>query len=127
MNPEKKSLIKSIYVYFFTGVGLIMFLVGSFQLVRHVTKKVLLPKYYLEYQETRCDYLSYPQPAVAVDNTKSPTQEDKDRMEKEKQKCEKNLEEERKYQEVLNLSQALSLIILGAGTFVFHYRKTRSV
>lgn len=120
MTTEKKNLIKAIYLYFFTGVGLIMFLVGSYQLTRHVTKKVLLPKYYLDYQESRCDYLTY-QPAV----TENIQIEEKKRMDKELERCQQKLEEERAYQEVLDLSAAATLLVLGGGTFIFHYRKTR--
>lgn len=104
-----------IYLYVFTAIGLIMFLVGTFNLVQHFTKKYLLPKYYLDFQETRCDYIGQPVPEGK--NTGD--------MEKEKQRCLQRLEEERKYQEVLNLSSSLTLIVLGSIVFVFHYRKTQ--
>ena len=121
MNTEKKNLIKTIYLYFLTGVGLVMFLFGSYQMVQHVTKKVFLPKYYLDYQESRCDYLSYP----ATPDGKGGSEEEKSRIEKERERCNQKLEEERKYQEVLNLSRSISLIILGAITFLFHYKNTQ--
>lgn len=122
MNTEKKNLIKAIYLYFFTGVGLVMFLIGSYQLVQHASKKVLLPKYYLDYQESRCDYLNY----APIEGTKNNQAEDTARIEKERTRCLTNLEEERKYQEVLTLSRSVTLLILGFATFVFHYRKTRT-
>lgn len=121
MTSERKNLIKAIYLYFFTGVGLIMFLIGSSQLVRHTTKKVLLPKYYLDYGESRCDNINYePSP-----EEKGQPLDEKTRMDKERERCMQKLEEERKYQEVLDLSGAVTLLVLGGGTFIFHYRKTR--
>ena len=121
MNTEKKNLIKTIYLYFFTGVGLVMFLFGSYQMVQHVTKKVFLPKYYLDYQESRCDYI---QPTL-VGDSKEGAQDEKERVEKERERCNQKLEEERAYQEVLNLSRSISLIILDAITFLFHYKNTQ--
>ncbi len=115
--PEKRSLIKWIYLYLFTAIGLVMFLIGTFNLVQHFTKKYILPKYYLDFQESRCDYVGQ-QPLV-----EGKTAGD---QEVERKKCLDRLEEERKYQEVLNLSSSLTLIVLGSIVFVFHYRKTQT-
>ena len=118
---EKRNLIRWIYLYLFTAIGLVMFLVGTFNLIQHFTKKYLLPKYYLDYQESRCDYLAQPQPVGTTNpDVKYPDPE------AERQKCLQRLEEERKYQEVLNLSSSLTLIVLGSMVFVFHYKKTQT-
>lgn len=118
-TTDWRNALKWIYLYLFTAIGLCMFLIGSFNLVRHLTKRYLLPTYYLDYQESRCDYI--PQttnPDDPAANVRDP--------EAERQKCMSRLEQERKYQEVLDLSAALTMMILGSAVFAFHYRKTRT-
>src|SRR5437762_3579335 len=107
MNAEKKDLIRSIYVYFFTAVGLIMFLIGAFQLVQFGVKKLILPKYYLqEYQESRCDQYAYPQPMPMDGQTKPAVVPDTVSIDEQKNHCKAQLEEQRQIQQVLDLSSA---------------------
>jgi hypothetical protein len=123
MTTETSTLIKSIYIYLFTAIGLGMFLVGSYNLIQFATKKLALPKYYLDYQESRCDYIAQPVP-VTADGATKPIDPAAQSMEEQKNQCLQRLEEDRANQQVIQLSSSLTLILLGGATFWFHYRKT---
>ena len=124
MTTERSNLIKSIYIYLFTAIGLGMFLIGSYNLIQFATRKFILPKYYLDYQESRCDYISQPAPMAADGTTKPVDQAAAEPMEEQKKQCLKRLEEDRANQQVIQLSSSLTLILLGGATFWFHYKKT---
>lgn len=124
MTIENSNLIKSIYIYLFTAIGLGMFLVGSYNFIQFATRKVLLPKYYVDFQESRCDYLA-PQPEMKNDGTSEPVDTNKDEtIDEQKKTCLQRLEEDRANQQVIQLSSSLTLILLGGATFWFHYKKT---
>ncbi len=124
MTTEKSNLIKSIYIYLFTAIGLGMFLVGSYNFLQFATRKVILPKYYLDYQESRCDYIA-PQPVTNGDGTTKPMDPiTTSSAEDQKKTCLQRLEEDRANQQVIQLSSSLTLILLGGATFWFHYKKT---
>lgn len=116
---DKKSnlgnLIRSIYFYFFSAVGLILLIVGIFQLSQWGVKSFLLPNYNLNYEETRCDYLPT-KPESEPSSISATTQS--------KQECLTSLEEQRKIRQVTDLAQALTFIVVGGVVFVFHFRKT---
>ncbi len=123
MTTEKSNLIKSIYIYLFTAIGLGMFLVGSYNLIQFATKKLILPKYYLDYQESRCDYIAQPV-TVTTDGATKPIDPAAQSIEEQKNQCLQRLEEDRANQQVIQLSSSLTLILLGGATFWFHYKKT---
>ena len=120
---EKKDFgkfLKTLYFYFFSAVGLILVIIGVFQLSDFAVRSYLLPKYNLGYEENRCDYLTQPMPATK--EVAAPTAED---MEKQAEICEKKLEEYRKYKEVTDFARAISFIVVGGVVFSFHFRQTR--
>lgn len=125
MPNEKKNLIRWIYLYLFTAIGLAMLLIGSYQLIQHVTKKVFLPKYYLEFNEQRCDYLPPVVPPLERAQVGTAAALPDQMAQPSKEECLNKLEEQRKYEEVIRLSGSLTLIILGSATFLFHYKKTQ--
>lgn len=116
------NLIRTIYFYFFAGVGLILLIVGIFQFSQWGVKSFLLPKYNLSYEETRCDYLpskEMSEPPVSSISALPPGQT--------KQDCEATLEEQRKVRKVTDLAQAITFVVVGAALFVFHFRKSSSL
>lgn len=111
------DLIKSIYLYLFTAVGLVLIIVGVFQLSNYIIKITVFEKYNLGYEETRCDYL--PQ-SVAPGEDKTATGTAKT----EKEKCEKTTEELRKFKKVTDGARAVTFLLVGGAVFAFHLRRT---
>lgn len=115
---KKPGLIRTIYFYFFSGLGLVLLIVGTFNLSQFVVKKTLLPKYDLGYEETRCTIY-----APQVEGQKTAPLEAK----KQKDECLKQLNEQRQAKQVLDLTSATTLIVVGAIVFVFHFRRTKTL
>jgi hypothetical protein len=119
MAEQKRNLaelVRTVYFYFFTGFGLILLIVGIFQLSQWGVKSYFLPKYDLSYEETRCDFM--PEPAKLDGETSGASVED------QKSKCLETLETQRKTRQVTDLAQALTFIVVGGAVFIFHFRKT---
>jgi len=120
---EKKDFgkfLKTLYFYFFSAVGLILVIVGVFQLSDFAVRRYLLPKYNLGYEENRCDYLT--QPISATKEESAPTESD---LKEQAKKCEEKLEEYRKYKEVTDFARAVSFVVVGGVVFLFHFKQTR--
>ena len=112
------SIVRTIYFYFFAGVGLVLLIVGIFQLSQWGVKSFLLPRYDLNYDETRCDFMAVPVKLESEPATDSASAED------QKPKCLATLETQRKTKKVTDLAQAVTFIIVGGIVFIFHFRKT---
>lgn len=120
---EKKDFgkfLKTLYFYFFSAVGLILVIIGVFQLSDFAVRRYLLPKYNLGYEENRCDYLTQPIPATKEESAL--TESD---LKEQSKKCEEKLEEYRKYKEVTDFARAVSFIVVGGVVFAFHFKQTR--
>lgn len=120
---EKKDFgkfLKTLYFYFFSAVGLILVIIGIFQLSDFAVRRYLLPKYNLGYEENRCDYLT--QPISVTKEESAPTDSD---LKEQAKKCEEKLEEYRKYKEVTDFARAVSFIVVGGVVFAFHFKQTR--
>lgn len=119
MAEQKGNLantIRTIYFYFFAGLGLVLLIVGIFQLSQWGVKSFFLPKYDLSYDETRCDFL----PAPVVKGESQPVSD----TTQSKKECLDRLEIQRKTKQVTDLAQALTFILVGGIVFAFHFRKT---
>lgn len=122
-HKEKRNfteLIKSIYLYLFTSIGLILFIVGVFQASSFTVNKIFFPHYYLGYEENRCDVGQYFAPAK-IEGIKPLSPQDQRAQD---EKCLKRLEEFRRYKEVTDVALALTFIAIGSIVFVFHLRRT---
>jgi hypothetical protein len=120
---EKKDFgkfLKTLYFYLFSSIGLILVIIGVFQISDFAVRKYLLPKYNLGYEENRCDYLT--QPAMPAKEEAAPTESD---LKEQAKKCEEKLEEYRKYKEVTDFARGISFIVVGGIVFAFHFRQTR--
>jgi hypothetical protein len=106
------SIVRTFYFYFFAGLGLVLLIVGVFQLSNWGVKSFLLPKYDLSYEETRCDFAPAKINGAATDSGQT------------REACLAKLEEQRKIKQVTDLAQALTFVIVGSAVFVFHFRKT---
>ncbi|NTU73530.1 hypothetical protein HGB07_05185 [Candidatus Roizmanbacteria bacterium] len=67
----------------------------------------------------------YPPVQAIPDGKTGATMQDITTQQAAKKECEIQLEDERKRREVMDLSTALALLVIGGATFAFHYRKTR--
>lgn len=122
MAEQKRSfaeLIKSIYLYLFTAIGLILIIVGIFQLSNYVINIAVFEKYQLGYEENRCDYMTQP---VAVEAGKAAP--DPALQQKQKDECIKTLEEFRRYKKITDGARAITFLIVGGGVFAFHLSRT---
>lgn len=120
MADPKRSfadLIKSIYLYLFTAIGLILVIIGIFQLSNYVIKIAVFDKYQLEYEETRCDYLP-------VETLPGGEKKSSEAAQMEKEKCEKGLEELRAYKKVTDGARAITFLVVGGAVFAFHLSRT---
>lgn len=118
-DSPNKNLIMAIYLYFFMGVGLIMMVIGLYGLGQNYYKSNLFAKYPLGGYEQRCDYLAQPT-SLSKSNSGTEMEESQaeaDRMQKQKEECEENLEEDRATRKVTDLFNAL--ITFGIGTILF--------
>lgn len=123
-NRNFSTIIKTIYFYIFSAVGLILIIIGLFNSAHYLVKKTLLPKYDLGQEEQRCDFVGRVAP-VPLEPTKTGSATSESylkELEAQKKDCQVSLEEQRKVREVTDLSSALSFLVIGAGIFIFHYR-----
>lgn len=114
------KFLKTLYFYFFSAIGLILIIIGIFQLSDFAVRKYFLPKYNLGYEENRCDYAA--QPVSVAKEPGVPTSED---LTKQAEKCQKSLEEYRKYKEVTDFARAISFVVVGGAVFAFHFKQTK--
>jgi len=116
-----QSLIKVLYYYGFAALGLVLLIIGIFHTSQYIVKKAFLPKYHLGFEENRCDYTRMEPAAVKSDQPEQNIQTKED----EQKRCLVNLEEFRKFKEVTDIAGSLTLIVLGAILFGFHFKKSR--
>lgn len=117
MNKEKRDLIKAIYLYFFSGLGLVLLIIGIYTGVQYSVKKIFLPEYYLEFESGRC---AYPAPV-----REESVEADSEQQAKQQTQCEEQLKIDRKVREVTDVARAITFTVLGTGIFAFHFRLTR--
>jgi hypothetical protein len=101
--------VKKIYIYLFSAIGLVVFIIGSTQLINLGLKTWVFTKADLFY-----DYPLAPQ-----------TDKDSQSVEIDRQKLEeyqKNTLASRRQQEA---SSALAMVIVGAPLFLYHWRLAR--
>ncbi len=120
MAQEKRpfvELIRSIYLYLFTAVGLILIIVGIFQISNYIIKITAFDKYQLGYEESKCDYITEP---VALDQKSVSTEEAKLKNDK----CLQGLEELRRYKKITDGARAITFLLVGGGVFWFHLTRS---
>ncbi len=95
-----------------------MLIIGIFNLSQFVVKKTLLPKYDLGYDETRCTVY-----APQVEGPKTLPSD----IKKQKDECLKQLNEQRSTKQVLDLTSAVTLLLVGGVVFTFHFKRTKTL
>lgn len=128
MMPEKKSavLIANIYAYLVLAIGVSVLAVGTYQLVRNLTGRMLLEKYPIGYEESRCDMFGqpyYPVPAMETYPSSGDSQalNDQDEAQKKyeeqnkkaKAECMVQLDELRVRKASTDFYEAVALVFVG--------------
>lgn len=136
-------LVGAIYSYIFSGIGVILLLVGFYFLSQASIKQFVLPKYYLEWEETRCDYFDQQFPPIdtsmvidtapvgqntpvqSTEVTNEAAVKENERLKKQKDDCSSKLEEQRTVRRTTDFATAAIFILLGGATLFYHQKKLR--
>ncbi|MEK7651015.1 MAG: hypothetical protein AAB377_00630 [Patescibacteria group bacterium] len=118
---ERKELIRTIYLYLFSLVGLVIVVIGLVNLV-----DLGLKAFVFKNADQPINYPSYPYPTKVMapngqESAMTPEEEAKYKAEQmEAEKKQRQSERER------SASQALAMIIIGAPLFIYHWRMIQS-
>jgi len=120
------SIIKTIYLYVFSGVGLALILFGSYTGIQYGVNVTQFDKYPLQqWEEGQCRYpnigFSAAKP-VTEERSATPSAEEIDKQEKQ---CTENQERQRKIKQTQDLTHAVAMLFLGALVFVPHWTLAR--
>lgn len=124
----RSNLIKTIYLYVFSGLGLGLFLFGVFSGVFFLVNVTQFDKYPLQtYEETQCDYPHYgpyAKPVPIGEETREATPSSQE-FEEQERKCEERLELTRQRKKVDDATRTLAFLIIGSLVFIPHWRMAR--
>ncbi|TSC89484.1 MAG: Uncharacterized protein G01um10145_641 [Microgenomates group bacterium Gr01-1014_5] len=119
------SIIKTIYLYVFSGVGLALILFGSYTGIQYGVNVTQFDKYPLQqWEEGQCRYPNIVSPAKPVmeEGSATPSAEE---IEKQEKQCEENQERQRKIKQTQDLTHAIAMLFLGILVFVPHWTLAR--
>jgi hypothetical protein len=105
---EKRELLKLIYLYLFSAIGLILLVIGSVRLLDLGLRTFV-------FKEADVYYVPTP---LYPENEKIPPEELQKRVEEQK----KAEETSRRSQKQREVSNALSMIFVGAPLYIYHWR-----
>ena len=131
---NKANLIRTIYLYVFSGVGLSLFLIGTFMAIQYLVNITQFEKYPLQpYEETQCDYYYPGKPIPLMERSSiapvepmasTPSAQE---IKHQEDLCKERTETTRKRKQVDELTRTLAFIIIGLPVFIFHWRMARKV
>jgi hypothetical protein len=131
---NKANLIRTIYLYIFSGVGLSLFLIGIFMGIQYLVNITQFEKYPLQaYEETQCDYLYPGKPMPIMERSSiapsgvdmaTPSAEEVKRQEEQ---CVERTEIARKKKQVDEVTRTLAFLIIGLPLFIFHWKMARKI
>ena len=119
-----QNLIKTIYLYIFSGVGLALLLFGSYNTIRYAVDVTQFEKYPLQqWEETQCTFsnTSYPQAKPTMVETREATPSAEE-IQKQEKLCEENRDKQRKIKQTQDLTHAGAMLLLGALVFIPHWK-----
>ena len=115
-----QKLIPTIYFYLLSAIGMVLLIIGLFNITHYITGIASYDKYPLRYgAESRCEYMPQPVPAEDMKAVPSNTKED----------CLKSLEKERATTKADDLEKSISFTVIGLLIFAIHFyfaRKQKS-
>ncbi len=108
---NKKDLIRIIYIYIFSLVGLVLMVIGSVNLVNLALKTYIF---------TKADQVVvYPYYRPVMPEEERLTQEEQEKQQEEQLRYE---QEERKSRQQRTASSSLAMLIVGTPLFLYHWR-----
>ena len=115
---DRKEIIRTIYLYIFSVVGLVLIVIGCVRLSDLVLKKYVFPK-----AEQSINYPMYPiKPTAAPDGKTTEqtlTPEEQEKYNREQREAE---EKQRESQRARTASESIAMIIVGVPLFGYHWR-----
>ena len=112
---ERKELIRWIYLYLFSAIGLVITVIGAVRIVDLGLKVYLFPKAEKNYY--------YPEPIRSVTpdgkELNQPTAEELEKQKQEQMKAEK---ENRESQRQRDAAGSVAMILVGAPLYFFHWK-----
>lgn len=118
---KSNPTVRALYLYLFSGLGVILMIIGAYLSVLYFVRITQFEKYPLpSYEETRCDFVSdYPPfPPPGETTVATPTEDTENR----RQECLTQLEQTRQRKETEDFTAALTLLVLGGIVFYPHWR-----
>jgi hypothetical protein len=116
---ERKELIRTIYLYLFSLVGLVIVVIGLVNLVDLGLKALVFKN-----ADQPIRYPSYPVKLMSPDTQeKVLTQEEQEEFDAKQAEAEKR---QRQSERERSASQALAMIIIGTPLFIYHWRLIQS-
>lgn len=115
-----QKLIPTIYFYFLSAVGVVLFIIGLFNSIHYIVGVTAYDKYPLRYQgESRCAYMPKPVPIEGQKGSQSDGES--------KEECLKSLETERKSTKIDDLEKSIAFTTIGLLVFAIHFYFARHV
>ncbi len=114
----RKEIIRTIYLYIFSVVGLVLIVIGCVRL-----SDLALKKYIFKKAEESIMYPSYPVKTVPAPDGKTTeqvlTQEEQDKFAREQKEAE---EKQRESQRARTASESIAMILVGTPLFFYHWK-----
>jgi hypothetical protein len=107
-NNKKRDILRLIYLYLFSAIGLILIIMGSVRLLDLGMKTFIFKK---------ADIYYIPKIAISENNNLS-----KEELEKNAEEQRKAEEENRRSQRQRDISNSLAMIIVGTPLYFYHWR-----
>jgi hypothetical protein len=131
------STIKTVYLYIFSGIGLLLILFGAYNGILFTVKSTQFSEYPLNrYEEGQCPYGMPPVPSMAQPMEKqgitiSATNESEINKQYEesykrfKQECEETTKRKREISKVQDMTHSIAALLLGVLVFIPHWKLAR--
>lgn len=114
---DRKEIIRTIYLYIFSIVGLVLVIIGSVRFI-----DLGLKKYVFKKAEQNIIYPAYPvKPSPALDGKTDQvlTPEEQEKYNREQREAE---EKQRESQRARTASESLAMIVVGVPLFGYHWK-----
>lgn len=113
---DRKEIIRTIYLYIFSVVGLVLIVIGCVRL-----SDLALKKYVFKKAEQNINYPIYPMKAVpdGKTNEQALTPEEQEKYNRDQKEAE---EKQRESQRARTASESIAMIIVGTPLFFYHWK-----
>lgn len=117
-----------VYFYIVSAVSLGLIVIGIFNSVNFLINVTQYKNYPLRYQNEDCDSIypvplkGVPPPAISIaQNYPVPATQSAQQMEKQKELCQRQIDEQRKRQKLDDLKNSITFSLIGLTLFLIHF------